>query len=89
MSNQKRLPGVIAMRESSPNSLVLSLSESLSVLYVATFPKARELPAADAARLLEMGLAKVSDGRFAYTRHGREVAHHIARLGEDAPRWVH
>lgn len=62
----------------------LSLSECISLLYVSTSPDPSDLPPEDACKLMDLGLAKISNGRFAYTQLGEEIAAWTARMS-DAP----
>ena len=77
------------MRTSSDGTVVLSLSEGLSLLYVGTTPEREDLPETHATKLMEMGLTEISDGRFAYTGFGRQVADRMAMFGGHVSRLIH
>ena len=77
------------MRSFSEPAVVLSLSEGLTLLYVGTMPVPEDMPVRHVAKLMDMGLTEFSNGRFAYTGFGRQVADRMAMLGEEAPARLH
>jgi len=77
------------MCETSVATSELTLSECVSLLYIATTPTRTEVPDCHADKLMRLGLTEIFDGRFEYTDLGRQVAARTAMMGRMSAGTVH
>ena len=62
----------------------LSISECISLLYIATTPVENEVPWHHVRKLLLLGLARRSNGRLEFTDLGQQVADWTTEVAEAA-----